>query len=271
MQISPRFVAPFAPFTGGMPKIASGPITNGLMGVWLPGVYQFNLVDAAFLQLTDTANARFGSGLFGANYNCTSANLSTAFKSLGPTYLAKSPNWTIYGLASLGNTTSTAGAGLYCERAGSGNDIIKVDWTSPVAQLTLRNDAGTIAQPSVGLSNNFGYHSFVGTKFGNGGSSNLILYLDNVTGAANWTGTDSYTDALVPTIGYDFADSSGGWPGPIVIVAVWNRVLSPVEVFQLSSDPFAMLEFPEQMLASTLVGIFVPPPPVINLMPQAWM
>jgi hypothetical protein len=282
MQISPRYI-PLAFVTGALPRIDwTNPITNGLLGVWMPGIIQCNLVDAAFLQLRDSTNTYPFAGPFGAEYVFNKGNSGTngnkGFQSNGPAYLSKAGgvNWSIYGLVRVisGASTNLGGANIYGERASSGNDIIKLDWEGsdvPASKMevTLRNDAGTLlrVKETTSSTDNL-YHSWLATKLGNGGSGNLILYRDgiqNTTG--NWTGTDSYTDAgMTATVGYDVTVTTldGAFPGAIVIIAVWNRVLNPTEAFQLYADPFCLLEFPEQTIASTLTGV----PFVFILMPQ---
>jgi hypothetical protein len=236
----------------------------------MPALAQWNLVDSALLTNQDTTNCVPTASPFGGAFAFNNGGLSTAgLKSLGPVYLTKAGgvNWSIFGLATLfTGGSATHGAAIYCERGLSGNDIIKLNYTNTgnLFQVTIRNDAGTLVQVSGNSGiNDLRYHSWLATKFGTGGSGNVILYQDGISSATgNWIDTDSYTDAgLAGTIGYDIADTSGNLFGAITIVAAWTRALSPVEAIQLNSDPFAFIALNEDFVAAmwkgTVAGVAV--------------
>jgi hypothetical protein len=276
MQVAPRYLPAFF-ISGGIPQINwEHPITQNLAGLWVPGIAQFNFVKGTQLAIMDTTNIGFRASPYGTAYALNGANLSLGFQSLDVPYLAKSGgvNWTIWGIAELNNSIPGGlvnGASLYGERGSSGNDIIKLDFSYSSAafdnmEIVLRDDAGTLLKVNTAVdgSRDGMFHSWAGTKIGNGGSNNVTLWKDGqIHAQGSWTGVDSYTDAtLTSTIGYDIFDTSGNWPGMIAIVGVWTRALNQSEILLLQNDPFCMLYLPEEFIAATINGF------LFNLMPQ---
>jgi len=276
MQIAPRFLPPFF-ISAGIPKVNwSHPITNGLVGVWVPGIAQFNIIDAALLSLQDTTTTSLRAGPFGAAWHFTGGANDSGFKSLGSPYLTNAGglNASIFSLAEVDSAAPAGnvfGANIYGERAAAGNDLFKLDFNYGTGgatdrmQFVLRDDANTqFLQVNSSVTPRDGlYHSWLATKSG----TSVILYKDGVQDSTgSWTAPNNFTDAgRTATIGYDITDTSGAFPGSIVIVAVWTRTLSPIEAVLLVNDPFCMLTFPEEFVAVTLVGV---QPFAFVLMPQ---
>ena len=148
-------------------------------------------------------------------------------------------NWTI---AVWINTTSpnrhSGGDALYCERAPSGNDIVKLDSldaTSPNSVfVTLRNDGGTLLQVrSTKIINDGIWHFIVGTKQGTA----IKLYVDGILENSNtWSGTDTYTNGIQSRVGGDAGDSSSHFLGKEDNVILYNHALTNDEINQTMNN-----------------------------------
>jgi len=151
-------------------------------------------------------------------------------------------NLTIWGY---GATPSSGPSAFYCERAGSGSDILKLgaDTTNKVL-FTYRNDAGTLTQ-LLGASAFFDAsgtpHQIAATKQGTA----LSVYLDGkLDGTATFgSGSDAFTNANVAHLGTD--PSGESWTGgSLIACAVWNRALSAAELKWLRAEPYAFIAPP---------------------------
>lgn len=143
---------------------------------------------------------------------------------------------------------------IYCERAASGNDILKLEVGKQANQTQIvqvyRNDAATLIQNIGGSNLNDGkFHVLACTKNGSG-SNNAIVYVDGVSKAtASWNTNDTFTNAgLTSTIGADIADNGSGWPDYISFVALYKRALTQQEVLLWSYAPYSVLLFPQDRI-----------------------
>lgn len=125
---------------------------------------------------------------------------------------------------------------LYCERAGSGNDIWKLEIlnTSKALRFTHRDDASTLDQ----ITNTTGinvvdnrWHQVVLTKSGTA----ITIYVDTqVDKAGTLTGTDTLTDASQQVqLGEDVRDANSYYNGLMDEVMIFTRALSAQEIADL--------------------------------------
>lgn len=151
--------------------------------------------------------------------------------------------WSICTLVRSTASPNAGGSALYCERATSGNDILKVIVSSSSSGAAVyRNDAGTLINQNFGpVSVTDGRIYLVSATFDN---SNVISYADStVETSSGWGGANNnFTDANIQrTIGYDVADSTASFNGHILAVYLYKRALSPSEIAHLQNRPFSML------------------------------
>jgi hypothetical protein len=153
--------------------------------------------------------------------------------------------WTI--VATIQTTTggNQDGNTIYCERAASGNDIVKIgqqDGHGVAFSAIMRSDGGTLIDTGDGITINDGT---IRTLIATYDNANVRQYQNGaLTLSTAWSGGNAFTDAsTVCSIGYDVADPGTGsnWTGSILQVAIFKSTLSAGQVAQLSAAPFAML------------------------------
>lgn len=182
----------------------------------------------------DTGIHTQGKINYAANFNTNSVNVSNGL------ILGGQKNSSVSFWASLVDNPGGNGGPIYTERAASGNDIYKVDFTNaaPIGRFrfVFRDDAGTLSQPDTG--NNVYVdglmHHFVMTKSGTA----VNLYVDgNLITSATLTGTDTFTNAsLQALIGADAGDAASKFHGMIDEVGLWQRALTQDEVIKLYNN-----------------------------------
>lgn len=227
----------------------SNPITKDMIGAFIPGKNFNDYVWPDVASFADVGgHCTFPHGPYGPELAGDGANTINA---RGQLYvknqrLSGQANWSIFAIAKIlsGNFTTT-GAGIYCERAAAGNDIVKMDYDSNGGgvnklEITIRNDAATLVQvTNTGTANDNLYHSWCGTKLG-AGTNNVKLYKDSVfNNQGSWNTNDTMTNAAIRvTVGYDVQDPSGNLPGSIVVVLTFTRALGVDEIQSLHLNPF---------------------------------
>ncbi len=153
-------------------------------------------------------------------------------------------NWTIaLQIQVASGFNATDGAAFYCERAASGNDILKMEGLgggagANKAFFTLRNDAGTLLQGFGTVVINDGlWHDLVLVKRG----TSIIYYVDGKADInSTWSGADTFTDANRSTLGVDLVASGTAFTtGNMRGLRLYSRALLPQEVQRLRADPWA--------------------------------
>jgi hypothetical protein len=141
---------------------------------------------------------------------------------------------------------------LYCERASSGNDILKLqqlgsgDGAAGKLQLVLRDDAGTLDFINGGNVVNDGkLHNYVLTRSGNAIRGYLDGKLD-ISATANASST--MTNSVETRLGADAGDGGVHFSGHEYLLQVWRRTLTQREVNQLYADPFRIYRKPISQL-----------------------
>lgn len=127
----------------------------------------------------------------------------------------------------------TAGAGpIYVERATSGNDIIKMILPTNELELSYRDDAGHLSQPTKSATVlNSAWHHLVLTV--NVSGLLVTFYVDGVslgTSALTAGSTTTMTDALQSRIALDPQASGSPFNGHLAKVAVYDFQLSSGQV-----------------------------------------
>lgn len=231
----------------------SHPMTRNLVRAFLPGVEWKDYANARDATTGITYNDTFGAcrlvGMKGAEYNSPGNSTGKGLLLTNPVFQNAATNVTIFALCRVPNgaTAGGSGAAVYCERQATGGTIVKLNYdTRPGPQgtnfqIVFRNDSAQLLDLRGTLSQNDGvWHTWCGTKAGNTGSNNVSLYKDGVGNAlGTWNFTENFANTLVPTIGYDVADTTGNFQGSIACIYCWKRVLSAVEILYLTRDPFA--------------------------------
>lgn len=141
----------------------------------------------------------------------------------------------------------TGGNSIYCERAASGNDILKQTMidnsTNTQLEFTFRNDAGTLLQlrSNTAVLNDGKWHQFVCLK----NSGVHYIYIDGkYDNKGNYGGNNTFTNSNVCRISGDSADSASSWVGDISYVFLWSRALTSNEIRSLSQNPYQFISRP---------------------------
>lgn len=162
----------------------------------------------------------------------------------GP-FLGGLASWSIF--AVMQTTTGSLGSGgtIYCERAASGNDLVKLHLSQSTSSTACayQNDAGSLANPlGGGVSVTDGR---VNTMAGVYDGVNVYSYYNGVVASTtSWPGANNnFTNgAIQQTIGYDVADGTGNYTGAIIAIYLYKRALLQADVIRLTNDPFGMLQ-----------------------------
>lgn len=144
--------------------------------------------------------------------------------------------WTIEAWARSSATAILDGRPFYCERAMTGNDIIKMDSFSTSSSrnnrtfATIRNDAGTLTQysPSAANMRDGNWHQTVITRLG----TLLTLYQDGISvGSTTIAGGTWSNSGRVSRIGSDVAAAATAqFLGNICSVSVYGTALTSTRV-----------------------------------------
>lgn len=132
------------------------------------------------------------------------------------------------------NADNAGGGGraIYAERAASGNDIFKLDYSDDTSLgrpfFTWRNDGGTLTQvrPSSGTYNN----QWVTFDVVVAGTA-VTIYINGVSAGTGTVSTKNFTDAgLDSRIGGDARGTAATWGGNISSVRIHSVALSASEI-----------------------------------------
>ena len=246
---------PFTPRHGvirpGIPSINwSNKITNGLLYCFLPGATQgMNIVNPSFNMSGSWATTAVGrtvtqdgpafmddgnassSGFFGAVPVALSGNVTGSFFWRGQA-LGAPQTGAVY--AGLLDVAGTAGGAVLLTNNGT-DLVVSTDYSSGSIAV---GDTG-IVQPSSGMFD-FGiaYRS---------PTSATSLYVNGKTlSTVGFSGAD-YTGT-----GIDFVVSNAGTNTAVNFVAMWDRPLTSIEMISLHWWPYQFLNFPDDMVYSTL-------------------
>lgn len=153
--------------------------------------------------------------------------------------------WTVSAWIRPSVNTTVDGIATYCERASSGNDILKIDGFDEGAGnvsnkaffITYRNDAGTLLQcrgNHTDIYTDGQWHHVAGVFNG----STIQLYVDGVANgsACSWSGSNNnFTNAGIQSwTGNDIADATNAaFNGGVDEVRIYNRALSSSDITQL--------------------------------------
>lgn len=162
--------------------------------------------------------------------------------------LAGLPQWCVIAAFSTTQTTIPQGRPFYCERAPSGNDILKVECLSNDLQalLTLRDDAGALIQIKSSTSVADGrLHVVTAVRYA---ANDHRLFVDGKQENASVTSLTNYTDAIESRIGSDVADFNAVFNDPIYFIGLFNRALSPAEIADIGINPWKLLKAPPRKL-----------------------
>ncbi len=225
------------------------PLNSGLVGEWsaLPQPHARTGYGTRFwLDLTgryrgSTVSTVAWTGS-AANHNPGAINLAA-----GPYVLVSSGailgglvNLSVFGWINSVAAGVGSGRPVYCERASSGNDILKLEaFNTSVADhkilVTYRNDGGTLMQVAGATSVDDGRWHLIGmTKERDNPGWNI--YLDGLRdgGSTFGSSSDAFTNAGIEArIGADKGDGTALWSGLLGGVMLWNRLLLPSEVRSL--------------------------------------
>jgi hypothetical protein len=172
-------------------------------------------------------------------------NNANNYYQVGPgAILANKPSFSIMAGAQLNSSVKADGRVLYCERAASGNDILKLIQQGGDVKLqsVYRNDAGNL-QFNGGSANIADGLQHVHSWSFNAGSSGNRIFTDGVlVGTATYGNSTTQTDAIVPLIGGDAQDTLAWWGDYISWVAIWTRALGDDEISYLSANWKEMLQ-----------------------------
>ena len=151
------------------------------------------------------------------------------------------PSWTVMAVIQTTQATTASGRSIYCERAATGNDILKIDSLNATfgatAILTLRDDAGTLVQfAGTTVINDGKPHVIAMVQYG---SADHRLFVDGRQDGSSITAiTNTYTNAIESRIGADAGDSTSFFNDPVYTVIPWSRGLLPAEIASLSANPW---------------------------------
>jgi len=235
------------------PALNSGhPLAAGLVGGWFLGTGGGSLVPnlaGAPTYATSDANVTRGMSMGAPSGIWTTGTSGIVTARSGP-LLGGQVNWSIVARIFF-PTTGGSGRAIYCERAASGNDILKLDYqglSGAALDLTYRNDAGTLIQLAGGNIHDGAPHQVAGTKRG----TDCRIYVDGVqvNQGTFGSGSDAFTNAgLVSQIGADAGDTNAFWLGSIAYVLVYARVLGLSELEWLRAEPTAVIAPPRPFWA----------------------
>jgi len=128
----------------------------------------------------------------------------------------------------------------------AGHMYFATDWTGE--QGAWRFSAGA---PSAGV-----IHNIVSTYNGSSATNDPVLYLNGVSmgvtevvGPSGTRGTDS---AILYVGGGNSASAS--WSGTIYLTRMWNRILSPTEVWALYQNPYQIYSRPKFMYMNSIAA-----------------
>jgi hypothetical protein len=163
--------------------------------------------------------------------------------------LGGQPAWSVAAWIVTTASNTAAGRSVYCERAASGNDILKMDAVTPTAPnaavITYRNDPGGLVQVlGTKAINDGNWHHVVITYDPVPAFPTLNLYVDGVAdGNSPFTGANpnGFTDASPSClIGGDITTAAAAWDGLIDDVQLWSgRTLTLAEINQLRREGLA--------------------------------
>ena len=222
----------------------SHPLAQGLVACVLPGVGPGNLATGGTCGVTSNGNITRKTSGYGAHAYGTWDNSNYLTVKEAP-IVGNLANWTI--AAGITSTTgTTASRSVYCERASSGNDILKLD-TNPPSQASrfgfvYRDDGGSLTgtYDSNHVIDDGYLHDLMITR--SGGS--FAGYYDGGAGfsSAGYGGTTNFTDAGVSRrIGHDKTGFGFGTAG-VSYIYVWaNRTLVQANAAAIRADPFQMV------------------------------
>ncbi len=231
----------------GVALAVGHPLTAGLVGGWfftIGGGKQVPNIVAAPSYATLDANVTRGMSIGTPAAIWTTGTSGIVATQSGP-LLGGRPNWSIVARMYL-PTIGGSGRAIYCERAASGNDILKLDYqgnNGDQLDLTYRNDSGTLIQLASANIHDGRPHDVAGTKRG----TDCRIYIDGfqVNQGTFGSSSDAFTDAgLASRIGADAGDSNAYWLGSIYYVLVYNRTLSQVEIQEIGAEPYAIFAPP---------------------------
>lgn len=138
-------------------------------------------------------------------------------------------------------TSGGGGNAIYCERAASGNDILKLDFKAPYIDapyVTYRNDAGNLLQTSP--SGNYA-DSLPHVAIATCNNGAISVYVDGVVNNTGNATIGTMTDSGVQcTIGGDVQDGGAYWNGDISGVTLYNYCLTLSQVIAITGDMFAV-------------------------------
>jgi hypothetical protein len=180
----------------------------------------------------------------GVMMNCE----SSGWAEIGGKAVAGHSQFSILALAKNSVTTSVSSYPFYCERAASGNDIVKLEMAgsnlgAASVMGTLRNDGGTLLQWHGSVALNDGKPHVVAWTQNGTVSGGARLFSDGkFEASATWSTNFTMTNSIVARIGGDAGDSGAHFLGDIGFVAVWPDVaFTDSEISDLSMNWRAML------------------------------
>jgi len=208
--------------------------------LYIPAFRQADLISGARRL---TANASPGTTLTYAGPAATFTG-GSGFSAGSGAFLGGRAAWSICALVQTATPTSGSGGTVYCERAASGNDIVKlhISQTTGSAACAYQNDAGSLVNQTAGSPSVTDglVHMMACTYDG----TNVASYVDRaLVQTTSWPGANNnFTNgALQQTIGYDVADATGPFAGSIIAIWLYQRALTAAQIATLTDAPFAML------------------------------
>jgi hypothetical protein len=140
--------------------------------------------------------------------------------------------WTVEAWLKTSAAFASQGRPIYCERAASGNDILKLEClevSAPTqAMITYRNDGGTLLRVrGVTTVNDGAWHHIVAVRNG----SAVTLYVDGASDATGtWSGSNTFTNPVEAWIGQDKGDGIANLIGTADEVAVYTAALTGAQI-----------------------------------------
>lgn len=233
------------------------PLTQGLAGAWL--------LDHAAFDVTGRSPG------IGSPSNATFvpqgavATTAAGYLPLRSTKLVGGEvNLTLMSFGVMTGTGPSGGRASYSERGSSGNDILKLGFTSgggTGCELTYRNDGGTLSQLRGNKAINDGrMHQIVGRKVGTA----LTVWVDGIldNSATFGSASDAFTDATVEARALgDKGDNTVSWnAGAVSAIYVWRRALTDNEIRWLAQEPYAFITAPAPYRQHFTDAAAAPPP-----------
>jgi hypothetical protein len=167
--------------------------------------------------------------------------------------LAGYSDWSIVAWVRTGAAYNPLGGrAIYCERASSGNDILKLDSLDDISRtqalITYRNDGGNLLQVRGSRTiNDNRVHQIAATK----SDSLMRLWVDGALDATGtWVHNNTLTDTIHARIGGDPGDALADWSDLISSVLLYRRDIGAAGVAALYAQPYGFLDRPVWLRAA---------------------